>query len=148
MKSRAIFGSLLGLMLGLSIASAQDKAINQTIDTVLGDHEKYEAVVLALQKSVKAHDPASVAALVNYPIGVTDGGKKKTIKTPKDFIASYDALVTPQIAAVVVNQKYADLLVNQQGVAFGAGQVWINGICKDNACKDFDVKVVTIQSGP
>jgi hypothetical protein len=148
MKSRAIVGCLLSLALGLSAALAQDKAVNQSIDTVLGDHTKYEAVILALQKSVKAHDPASVAALVNYPIGVTIKGKKKTFKAAKDFIASYDAFMTPDITSAVVKQKYADLLVNQQGVAFGAGQVWINGICKDNACKNFDVKVVTIQSGP
>ena len=32
------------------------------------------------------------------------------------------------------------------GVMFGNGEVWLNGICKDDACADFDVKIVTIQS--
>ena len=147
MKSRAIAAGLLGLVLGLSGASAQDRVIDQAIDAILGDHTTYQAVILALQDSVNEHDPEAVAALVHYPIRVAIDGKKATIKKPKDFIADYDSIMTFEITMAVVNQKYSDLLVNQQGVAFGAGEVWVNGICKTKACKNFDVKVIAIQSG-
>ncbi len=29
---------------------------------------------------------------------------------------------------------------------FGNGQVWLNGICEDDACNEFDVRIITIQS--
>jgi len=46
---------------------------------------------------------------------------------------------------VIEQQKYGDFFINYQGVMFGRGEVWINGICADSGCKQFDVKVVTIQ---
>ena len=46
----------------------------------------------------------------------------------------------------ITAQKWQDLFVNYQGIMIGNGQVWINGICKDDKCAAFDVKVVTIQS--
>lgn len=144
MKIRTIIAGLLGLALCLSPVLAQDKDMDKRIDTVLGDHTKYVAVITALQKAVKGNDATSVAGLVSYPIKV----KAKTYKTAKDFAAAYGHIITPEISGVILKQKYAGLIVNDQGVGFGAGQVWINGICRDTACKNFDVKVVTIQSGP
>lgn len=148
MTYRTIIAGLLGILLSLSPALAQDKDMDQRIDTVLGDHTKYVAVISALQKAVKGRDAAAVAKLVKFPIKVTLAGKAKTYKNAKGFVTAYDRIMTPEISGVVLAQKYSDLIVNDQGIGFGAGQLWINGICKDNACKNFDVKVVTIQSGP
>lgn len=131
----------------LAPALAQTPDVNQTIDTVLGDHAKYQAVIAALQAGVKNKDAAAVSALVSYPITVKIHGKKTRIKTAADFARNYDAIITPAIAAVIENQNYDDLLVNAQGIMFGKGEVWINGICKDTACSQSDVKVVTIQPG-
>jgi hypothetical protein len=146
MGSRAIASVLLSLLLGPSAASAQDMVVDQAIDAVLGDHTKYQAVILDFQKSVDEHDPASAAPLVRYPISVTIDGKRKTLRKAKDFIASYDEIMTAEITAAVVNQRYSDLVVSRHGVAFGAGQVWVSGICKDKRCKALDVKVIAIQS--
>jgi hypothetical protein len=131
----------------LAPAVAQTPNVSQTIDTVLGDHTKYQAMIAALQAGVKNKDTAAVAALVSYPITVKIHGKKTRIKTAADFATNYDAIITPAIAAVIENQKYDDLMVNAQGIMFGKGEVWINGICKDTACSQSDVKVVTIQAG-
>lgn len=129
-------------------AFGQDKPTNQAIDELLGDHTKYKAVIDTLQKAVAAHDVAGVAALVSYPIGVKVRGKETVVKSAKAFTEHYDGIMTPAITKAVVSQKYEDLFVNDQGVMFGDGQVWVNGICHDNACKNFDVKVITIQEGP
>ncbi|BCH31066.1 hypothetical protein MesoLjLc_29960 [Mesorhizobium sp. L-8-10] len=138
----AAFGAVM-----LQSAAADDT--NKSIDDLLGDHTVYQAAISALQKGVTAHDAAAVAALVRYPISVAVKGKKMAIKSPKDFIAHYDAIMTPEISKAVTDQKYADLMVNSQGIMFGNGQVWINGICKDDACNRFEAKVITIQSaGP
>lgn len=129
-------------------AGAQNETTNQSIDQLLGDHTKYEAVINALQKAVAAHDAAGVAELVSYPIGVSVNGKETHIKSAKAFAEHYDGIFTPSITKAVTDQKYEDLFVNYKGIMFGDGQVWINGICHDNACKEFDAKIIAIQEGP
>jgi hypothetical protein len=53
--------------------------------------------------------------------------------------------MTPPIAEAIKRQKYSQLMVNYKGVMFGNGEAWVNGICKDDACKDVDVRVVALQ---
>jgi hypothetical protein len=130
------------------VAVGGDNTVNDAIDENLGDHTKYETVIHGFQAAVAKGDKQAVAELVHYPFGATIRGKNHIFKTPAEFVAGYDEIVTPDIASVIVAQKYPDLFVNYKGVMFGSGQAWINGICKDNACKQFDVKVVTIQPGP
>ena len=127
--------------------TAGDQAINDSIDNVLGDHTQYQAAIAQLQQAVAANDAAAVATLVGYPFTATIDGKKAAIKDADAFVAQYDKIVTPAIADAIVKQKYAELMVSGKGVMFGSGEVWLNGVCKDKACKTFDVKVVTIQPG-
>ena len=127
--------------------SAGTDAVNQSIDTVLGDHAKYEPVIHAFQQAVASGDKQGVAALVDYPISVTIDGKATSIKDAQAFVAGYDRFMTPAIARAISAQKYADLFVNDKGVMFGNGEAWINGVCRDTACKDMDVKVVALQPG-
>jgi hypothetical protein len=89
-----------------------------------------------------------VANLVRYPISVSIGGRKTMIQNAKTFLANYGAIMTPDIVSTVKTQKYEDLFVNYQGVMFGRGQIWVNGVCKDKACNTRDVKIITIQHGP
>jgi hypothetical protein len=129
-------------------AAAQQGNTNQTIDTVLGDHTAYEPVIRAAQSAVAAHDAATLAALVRYPIKVSIDGHRTTIRSEADFIARYDSIITPEIAEAVTSENYDDLFVNYQGVMFGEGQMWIGGRCLDAGCKRVDVKVIAIQPGP
>ncbi len=127
-----------------ALAQSVDE-VNATIDSQLGDHKKYQAVIEALQKGVADHDAAAVAALVEYPIKVRVGSERE-IADEAAFVVAYDSIMTEPIAKVVTEQKYEDLFVNYQGIMFGSGEVWINGICKDDACTAFDAKVITIQT--
>ncbi len=131
-----------------ALALADESATNGAIDDAFGEHAKYEAVILSFQKAVAAHDSAAVAKLVSYPISVSIKGRKTTVSNAKAFVANYDAIMTPDIVSTVTGQKYEDLFVNSHGVMFGNGQVWVNGVCRDNSCKTLDVKVITIQHGP
>lgn len=128
-------------------SAAGDQAINDSIDNVLGDHAQYQAAITQFQQAVATRDAAAVAALVDYPFTATIDGNKVVVKDTGAFAAQYDKIVTPAIADVIVKQKYAELMVNAKGVMFGSGEAWLNGVCKDKACKAFDVKVVTIQPG-
>ena len=37
------------------------------------------------------------------------------------------------------------MMVNSRGVMLGRGEVWVNGICPDKACKSPDVRIYVIQ---
>ncbi|NDK38503.1 hypothetical protein DT603_06560 [Pseudoxanthomonas gei] len=125
------------------------KLVNASIDKVLGDHGKYQAVIEAYQKAVASGDKAAVAALVRYPLEVTIEGSRTTVRDASTFVQQYDRIITPAIARAVTTQKYAELLVNQKGVMFGNGETWINGICKPGSadCSDFEVRIIAIQAG-
>ena len=133
---------------GAPADNAGDQAVNDSIDSNLGDHTRYQAVIQQLQGAVAAGDATKVAPLVSYPIEVEIGGKKIMLKNEQEFVARYPEFMTDDIRKAIVETKYSDLFVNYKGVMFGSGQAWINGICKDDACKAFDVKLVTLQHGP
>lgn len=151
MKMKSVRNLLLALalvLMGGAPIAADDAVVNQTMDQMFGDHAKYQAAIEALQTAVAAQDAKGVAELVDYPIGVEVNGKETNIRSAKTFEENYAGIITPAIAKVITEQKYADLFVNYKGVMFGDGQVWLSGICKDNECKDFDVKIETIQNVP
>lgn len=125
-----------------------EQAVDASIDSALGDHTRYRPVIQDFQAAVAAGDASRVAALVHYPIGVDIGGKNTVLKNENEFAARYREFMTPDISKAIVETKYSDLFVNYKGVMFGQGQAWINGICKDDQCKAFEVKVVTLQHGP
>ncbi len=120
-------------------------AVNQRIGQLLGDATRYETAILAFQQAVAQKDAATVAAMIDFPFKTTVGGKPATIKDAPEFITQYGRIVTPEMAEVIVRQRYSDLFVNYKGVMFGSGEAWINGICVDKACNSFNVRVVALQ---
>lgn len=129
------------------VAAAADDplAVNQAIDEVLGNHARYETVIRELQQAVTANDAAAVAALVAYPFTTVRDGESLKVADAGAFVREYDRIMTPAIAEAIKRQKYSQLMVNYKGVMFGNGEAWVNGICKDEACKDVDVRVVALQ---
>lgn len=122
--------------------------VNNIIDKVLGDHATYRTVFDDLQAAVAAEDAAAVANLVRFPIGVSIDGHDRVIKNAQEFVKNYQRFMTPEIVEAIKATSYTAVMVNAQGVMLGNGEVWISGICKDDACEAVDVKVVTVQSGP
>ncbi len=129
--------------------ASDDTTINASIDRLLGDHAKYQAMINAYQKAVTDGDKAAVAALVNYPLAVTIDGKQTAISDAVAFVGHYDQIITPAIASVIKAQDYPALMVNAKVVMFGSGETWISGICRPDSadCSEFDVKVIAIQPG-
>ncbi len=134
------------LMLASPVAAQTVEDVNSTIDNLLGDHTKFEAAFHAVQSAVADNDAEAFAAWVAYPIGVNIEGEDIVLETPEALVEQYDSFMTEEITAAVTEQRYEEVLVNYQGIMFGDGQVWINGVCADDACSDFDVRVITIQS--
>ncbi|HEV2516586.1 MAG TPA: hypothetical protein VGV07_15120 [Devosia sp.] len=139
----------LGLAFALSAfpAMAQtDADTDAAVDSTLGDHTAYRAAFDAIRKAVADGDKAGFAAWVSYPIAVTADGEKMKLSDAAQFEEHYDNILTDEIKTAIMDQKWQDVFVNYQGIMYGNGQVWLNGICKDDKCGAFDVKVVTIQS--
>ena len=140
------------LLLALSLlfalpASAQTVAdVDASIDTALGDHALYKVAIEGIQFAIAEGDAPGVAAWVAYPITVSVAGEDEVIENEAQFIARYDGFMTDDIVEAVATQDYEDLFVNSNGVMFGNGQLWVNGVCKDNACSAFDVRIISIQS--
>lgn len=119
--------------------------VNRRIGQMLGDATRYETAILAFQQAVAQKDAATVAAMIDFPFRTTVGGKPATIKDAPAFITQYGRIVTPEMAEVIVRQRYSELFVNGKGVMFGSGEAWINGICVDKACNSFNARVVALQ---
>lgn len=133
--------------LGAAPAVAQtDADTDAAIDGVLMDHAPFRTAFDAIQKAVTDGDKAAFASWVSYPIDLTVADKPMTIKDAKHFEEHYDAILTQEIKDVITSQKWSALFANYQGVMFGNGQLWLSGICKDEKCAEFDVKIITIQS--
>jgi len=123
-------------------AAAGTDDVRQRIERVLGDAAQYEAVFTAFQKAVNGGDRAAVVEEVRFPLNIANGAK---ITGPGEFQRNYERILTPAVRKAIAAQKFEEVMVNQQGVMIGDGQVWLNGSCVDQACSRTEVKVVTIQ---
>lgn len=139
----------MGLAFALSTFPAiaqSDADVDASIDDALGDHTAYRAAFDAIQQAVTEGDKAAFAAWVSYPITVTADGEEMKLSDAVQFEEHYDSILTDEIKDVITSQEWGALFVNYQGLMFGDGQVWLNGVCKNDDCAEFDVKIVTIQS--
>lgn len=132
---------------GLTYASDQE-LVEASINQLLGDPAAFRSVFNQLKAGVAAGDRAAVAALVDYPLEVTIDGHARRIADATEFVASWDSVITPDIERVVAEQQFEKVFVNWQGVSLGDGQVWINGVCENDACADPPIRVTAIQAGP
>lgn len=112
------------------------------IEALLGDAAQYEQVFNGFRKAVADNDRMQVVEYLRFPLNVGPGEK---IEGPGQFQNNYDRLLTPALKKTLAAQDFDKVFVNSQGVMIGSGQVWINGTCKDSACTQVDVKVITLQ---
>ena len=130
-----------------AVAAAQTGAeVDAAVTADLGDPAPYHIAFDAIHAAVANDDAAGVAEWVSYPITVNVGGKELTINDADQFETEYDVVITGDIKDAILKQKWETLFVNADGIMYGNGQVWLNGICQDDACAAFDVRVITIQS--
>ena len=139
----ALFAGLLGALPAMAQTGAE---VDDAITTDLGDAAPYHTAVDAIHQAVADDNAAGVAEWVSYPITVSVGGKALTINDAAQFETEYETIITGDIKDAILTQQWEALFVNADGVMYGNGQVWLNGICKDDACAEFDVKIITIQS--
>jgi hypothetical protein len=98
-----------------------------------------------LFRAVEAGDAATVASLAKYPLRVATNGEEYEIDNERTFIDNYDTIITPAIKDVIVSQDFALLFVNQDGVMYDDGDVWISPICIDDQCNRYRWLITAIQ---
>lgn len=102
--------------------------INNTLDTLFGDHTRYRTFFDNLKKAVAAGDKAAVAAMIEYPFQVRIGGKSLKIRDAAHFITDYDQVITAKVKHALQEQTYETLFANWQGVMVGQGEIWFSGV--------------------
>lgn len=136
----------LSVFAAFPVAAQTVDEVNATIDMMLGEHAAYEEAFEAIQTAVASDDAAVIAEWIAYPFNVTVDGEAYSLDGPDGFIKHYEGIVTEEVKGAVVDQAYEDLFVSADGVMFGDGQMWLNGVCADEACSAFEVKIIAIQS--
>jgi hypothetical protein len=141
---------LMGLLvLGLAVgpvpgAPAEAAQVDARLDLLFGEHESYRTFLHELQSAVAEHARARVADMVSYPLKTRIKGAWVRVRTPAQFLAHYEELLTPKIQQAIAQQSYGDLFSNSQGVMIGNGAIWFSGVCKDQSCSARSVKIIAI----
>lgn len=127
--------TLVALAAPLPVLANPAAEMNNTLDTLFGDHTRYHTFFDNLKKAVAADDKAVVAAMIEYPFQVRIGGKSLKIRDAAHFIADYDQVITAKVKHALQGQTYETLFANWQGVMVGQGEIWFSGVADADVIK-------------
>ena len=120
--------------------------VNQQIDTVLGAHEIYQTAIETIQQALVDGNVDGIAGYIPFGEPIKVNGADVVIADEADLAARFGELFNPKVVAAVTGQDYAKLLVNQDGIMFGSGELWITGVCLDDTCAEFFVNISAINN--
>jgi hypothetical protein len=120
--------------------------VNVQIESLLGSHEVFETAIQTIQKAVAERDLVSLGGYIAFGEPIMVNGAEIIIDDEAQFEATYDDLFNQKVVDAVTGQDYGQLFVNADGIMFGTGELWITGICIDDACDDFFVNIIAINN--
>lgn len=123
-----------------------DEDVTGLLSLHFGDAAPFVEAIDAIRAAVEADDAEAFASWISYPFRVTVDGEAYAFEGPDGVVEHYQSMMTDEIRTAIVEQQYKDLFVNSEGVMYGDGQLWLSGICADDACERFDVRIITVQS--
>ena len=132
----ALFMILGSTSVGLA-GSSQD--IHDKIENLLGNAGDFDTIFTQMKKVFKAgniDDMMEIADTVEYPLPVNGGEGDIVINNRDEFIDQFDDIFPENVKSVIANQRYDKLGISSDGIMFGNGELWMNAICRDNACTD------------
>lgn len=102
-----------------------------------------------LQQAVAAQDAQGVAALVAFPLRVNQANPGRQVKrdsrwTRARFLADYAQLFDDKMRQIIAAQTTQTLFRSSRGAMLGNGELWLSGVCQDNACRQRKVQVVAL----
>ncbi|MEP7239604.1 MAG: hypothetical protein ABI697_01850 [Devosia sp.] len=138
------FVFILAMLPGLASAASIDEVDSQ-IGDLQGNAALFHVAFDAVQKAVAADDAEALADWLLYPMQAVGDDGPVSVDDRAEFIAKYPHLFTAAVKAAVTAQSYEDLFVNDQGVMFGDGQLWMGAFCKTVDCSEADWRILTVQ---
>jgi hypothetical protein len=120
--------------------------VNSQIDTVLGPHEVYQTAIETIQDALAESDVEGIAGYIPFGEPIKVNGEEIIIADEAELADRFDELFNDKVVTAVVGQDYGSLLVNQDGIMFGEGELWISGICVDETCEDVFVNITAINN--
>ena len=120
--------------------------VNSQIDTILGSHEIYQTAIETIQEALADGDVAGIAGYIPFGEPIKVNGEDMVIADEAELTDRFDELFNDKVVTAVVGQDYGSLFVNQDGIVFGEGELWLSGICVDEACEDVFINIVAINN--
>ncbi len=139
------------LLLGLLCRTVSaDEPIEQRLDGLFGEHERYLAFFQELKDAVIRDDRKKVAGLVHYPLNVFVGRRRMVVRSSPELLKRYREVFNDNVVRAMKAQEPDTLFANWQGVMVGDGQIWFSGLCagkdRDTPCADKVIKVITVNT--
>lgn len=120
--------------------------VNAQIDNLLGPHEVYATAIAAIQEALAEHKVDRLAGYIAYGEPFKVNGEDVTIADEQELTAQFDTLFNDKVVSAVTGQGYEQLFVNADGIMFGDGELWITGVCDDDACEFPFVTIIAINN--
>ena len=120
--------------------------VNAQIDTVLGPHEIYQTAVETIQKALTEGNIDAVAGYSPFGEPIKVNGEDVVIADEADLNDKFETLFNDKVINAVTGQDYGSLFVNQDGIMFGDGELWLTGVCLDDTCADVFVNISAINN--
>ena len=120
--------------------------VNARIDAVLGPHEIYGTAIQAIQEALVNYEIEGIAGYIPFGEAIKVNGEDVVIADEADLAARFDELFNEKVVNAVTDQQYDTLFVSQDGIMFGDGELWISGICDDEACEFPFVNIIAINN--
>ena len=120
--------------------------VNAQIDTVLGPHEIYRTAVETIQKALTEGNIDAIAGYIPFGEPIKVNGEDVVIADEADLNDQFETLFNDKVINAVTGQDYGSLFVNQDGIMFGEGELWLTGVCLDDSCEDVFVNISAINN--
>lgn len=140
----AAFCGLAFFALPASGQTADEVAERMTM--LFGDAQPFIEAFETIQAAVAEGDGPTLAEYFPYGTPIRVDGVEVVLESEYDLYQRYDELITPAIAEAVAAQAFETLFVNADGVMLGDGEMWLSGICSDDSCTEFEVKIIALNS--
>ena len=138
---------LAAALLFATPAGAQTiEQVNAQIDTVLGPHQIYQTAIETIKKALAEGNAEGIAGYIPFGEAIRVNGAELIIADEAELAARFSELFNARVVSAVTGQDYGSLMVNQDGIMFGQGELWLAGVCFDESCEDVFVNIIAINN--
>jgi len=122
---------------------SQEESIESRIAVAGLEPGEVRSFLTNLQAGIERHDSEAICAMAGYPLGTRVPG---LVRNASACRPNYSRIFNVRVVRAVVNQKFETLFANSKGVMVGHGEIWVSGVCRDTACTQYDVRIITVNN--